>query len=162
ADHGPFAGRTFDVVTIMSVLHHVVQEDRFEHALANLRSLLATDGRLVVLDPLVVRGRWMPPAAESAHNVVRTLSRWEAAAGDAGLHVEAVAPTAAFFSDPVDAGSRPAFAAHRFVWRGITATLKGRDRLASVVAPPVAALDRAVTARLRHGPAAKLIVLRPV
>ena len=161
SESAPFPGRTFDVVTIMSVLHHVVDEDRFERALANLASQLVPDGRLAVLDPLVVRGRWMPPAAESAHNVVRTLTRWEAAAASAGLHVDAVAPTAAFFSDPVDAGSRPAFAAHRFFWRGITGVLQGRDRLASVVTPPVAALDRAVTARLRSGPAAKLIVLRP-
>ncbi|MGH2933072.1 MAG: class I SAM-dependent methyltransferase [Gaiellaceae bacterium] len=160
ADEAPFPGRTFDVVTIMSVLHHVVEEERFERALANLASKLEPDGHLAVLDPLVVRGRWMPPAAESAHNVVRTLPRWETAAAAAGLRIATVAPTAAFFSDPVDAGSRAAFAAHRFFWRGITAVLQNRERLASLLAPPISAADRAVTARLHHGPAAKLIVLQ--
>lgn len=161
-ENAPFPGRTFDVVTIMSVLHHVVDEERFQRALANLASQLAPGGYLTVLDPLVVRGRWMPPAAESAHNVVRTLPQWESAAAGAGLRIATVFPTAAFFSDPVDAGSRPAFAAHRFFWRGLTAAVKGRDRVASVVVPPIAALDRAVTARLHAGPATKLIVLQAV
>jgi SAM-dependent methyltransferase len=161
-EQAPFPGSRFDVVTIMSVLHHLIDEQRFERALGNLASQLEPDGVLAVLDPLVVRGRWMPPSAESAHNVVRTLARWKDAAAGAGLRIDSVVPTAAFLSDPVDAGSRPAFAAHRFFWRGIAATLQGRDRLASVVTPPLAALDRAVTARLHAGPAAKLIVLRPL
>jgi SAM-dependent methyltransferase len=162
SEQPPFPGETFDVVTIMSVLHHVVDEQRFGQALSNLAAQLAPDGTLAVLDPLVVRARWMPPSAESAHNVVRTLPRWEEAAAGAGLRIAGVSPTAWFFSDPVDAGSKPAFAAHRFFWRGLTAALKGRDRLADAVVPTIAALDRAVTARLHAGPAAKLILLRRV
>lgn len=155
----PFSGSTFDVVTIMSVLHHVVDELRFRNALANLASQLAPNGRLIVLDPLVVRGRWMPPGAESAHNVVRTRMQWDDAAAGAGLRIAAVMPTASFLSDPVDAGSRPAFAAHRLFWRGLTAALRGRDRLAGAVVPPLAALDRAIASHLHSGPSAKLIVL---
>lgn len=159
ADAAPFPGSTFDLVTIMSVLHHVVEDARFRSALRNLESQLAPDGRIAILDPLVVQKRWMPPNMESAHNVVRTLEQWQAALDDAGLRIESITPTAWLFSDPVDAGSKTAFTAHRYVWRGLGAMLKGRDRLASAVVPPVAALDRAVTARLRRGPAAKLIVL---
>jgi 2-polyprenyl-3-methyl-5-hydroxy-6-metoxy-1,4-benzoquinol methylase len=158
-EHAPFPGSQFDVVTAMSVLLHVVDEERFRSALANLAAQMAPDGHLVVLDPLVVRGRWMPPDAESAHNVVRTLAQWEDAAVAAGLHVGTVIPTAALLSDPVDAGSRAAFTAHRLWWRALTAALRGRDRLAAVVVPPLAALDRAVVARLHSGPSAKLIVL---
>jgi len=158
-ERAPFPDERFDVVTIMSVLHHVVDEERFRSALANLASQLERGGHLAVLDPLVVRGRWMPPQGESAHNVVRTRSQWEAALDGTGLRIAAVSPTASFLSDPVDAGSRAAFTAHRFFWRGLTAALRGRDRLASVVVPPLAAVDRAVAARLRHGPSAKLIVL---
>lgn len=161
SERAPFPGRRFGVVTIMSVLHHIVGEDRFEHALANLASQLAEDGALAVLDPLVVRGRWMPAGAEGAHNVVRTLPRWEAAATAAGLDITAIVPTAAFLSDPVDASSRAAFAAHRLLWRGLTGAVRGRDRLASAIVPPLAALDRTVASRLRSGPSVKLIVLRP-
>jgi 2-polyprenyl-3-methyl-5-hydroxy-6-metoxy-1,4-benzoquinol methylase len=156
----PFPGTLFDLVTIMSVLHHVVDDERFCRALANLASQLTSEGFLAVLDALVVRGRWMPAGAESAHNVVRTLAQWEAAATAAGLRVAAVIPTVAFLGDPVDAGSRPAFAMHRFFWRGLTASIRGRDRLASVVIPPLAVLDRTVAARIRTGQSAKLIVLQ--
>lgn len=159
SEHPPYPGETFDVVSIMSVLHHIVDEMRFRTALGNLASQLASGGRLIVLDPLVRRGRWMPSAAESAHNVVRTTSEWESAAASAGLRIEAVVPTSAFLSDPVDAGSRAVFEAHRLWWRSITAALRGRERLAGVVLPPLAALDRAATRRSRFGVSAKLIVL---
>lgn len=155
----PFPGRTFDVVSIMSVLHHVVDEDRFRSALVNLASQLAPGGQLIVLDALVVRGRWMPADAESAHNVTRTLAQWEAAAEGSNLHIKSVVPTASFLSDPVDAGSRLAFASHRLWWRGFTAAIRNRDRLASAVVPALAALDRAVVRRLHVGPSAKLLVL---
>lgn len=101
----------------------------------------------------------MPAAAESAHNVTRTLSQWEAGADAGGLRIARIVPTAAFLSDPVDAGSRPAFAVHRLWWRSFTAAIRGRDRLAAVVVPPLAALDRAVVRLLRAGPSAKLLVL---
>lgn len=159
-EQAPFPGAQFDLVTIMSVLHHVIDEQRFERALANLASQLADGGVLAVLDALVVRGRWLPPKAGSAHAVVRTLARWEAAAVDAGLRIDDVVPTTALLGDPVDAGTRVAWEAHRFYWRALTASIKGRDRLAAAVVPPLAALDRAVVPRLRQGPSAKLIVLR--
>jgi SAM-dependent methyltransferase len=158
-DQAPFPEAQFDLVTIMSVLHHVVDEERFERALANLASQLADGGFLAVLDALVVRGRWLRPEAGSSHAVVRTLGRWQEAAAAAGLRITDVVPTTALLGDPVDAGSRAAWAAHRFYWRALTASIKGRDRLAATVVPPIAALDRAVVPRLRQGPSAKLIVL---
>lgn len=153
----PFPGDRFDLVTVMSVLHHVVDEARFERALANLASQLTPGGFLAVLDPLVVRRRW--PHAESAHNVARTRTRWDEAAATAGLRITSVTPTVAFLGDPVDAGSHAAWAAHRVFWRGLTGVLRDRDRLAAAVVPPLAAVDRAVAARLRTGPSAKLVVL---
>jgi hypothetical protein len=90
---------------------------------------------------------------------VRTRAQWEAALAGTGLRIASITPTAAFLSDPVDAGSRFAFELHRFFWRSLTFVLRDRDRLAAAVVPPLAALDRAVAARLRHGPSAKLIVL---
>lgn len=160
SERAPFPGREFDVVTVMSVLHHIVDEERFRSALASLGSQVASDGHVLVLDPLVLRGRWMPAAAESAHNVTRTLPQWESALEDSGLHMTDIVPVASFlFDDPVDAGSRLAFAAHRLWWRCFTAAIRGRDRLASAVVPPVALLDRAVVGRLRTGPGSKLLVL---
>lgn len=155
----PFPGRVFDVVTIMSVLHHVVDEARFRDALLNLSSQLAPRGRLVVLDGLVVRGRWMPSRGESAHNVARTLSQWQAGLADTNLRIVRILPTASFFSDPIDAGTRLAFAAHRLWWRAFTTAIRNRDWLAEVIVPPVAALDRFVLPRLRTGPSSKLLVL---
>jgi SAM-dependent methyltransferase len=162
SERAPYPDETFDVVSIMSVLHHVVDDGRFRSALANLASQLAPGGRLIVLDPLVRRSRWMPATAESSHNVVRTTSDWETGAASAGLRIEAVVPTSAFLSDPVDAGSRAVFEAHRLWWRSITAALRGRERVAEIVLPPFAALDRALTRRSRFGVSAKLIVLAAV
>ena len=159
AENAPFPEVKFDVVTAMSVLHHIVDDARFRRALGNLSSQLAPGGRLVVLDPLVVRERWMPSAAESAHNVARTRSQWESALGDNGLRLASVFSSAALLSDPVDAGSRPAFFVHRLWWRALTGSLRGRDRLAEAVMPPIAAVDRALAPRLHPGPGAKVLVI---
>lgn len=159
AERSPFTESTFDLVTIMSVLHHVVDEELFRNALANLSSQVSVGGRIVVLDPLVVRGRWMPEDSESAHNVARTRSQWETALATTGLRIASISPTAALLSDPVDARSRIGFEAHRLWWRGLTGTLRGRERLAAAVMPPLARLDRALVPLLHTGPGAKLIVI---
>lgn len=159
AEARPFPEATFDVVTAMSVLHHIVDEGLFRRALANLAAQIAETGRIVVLDPLVVRKRWMPAQAESAHNVARTRSQWELPLADVGLRIASITPTSALLSDPVDAGSRLAFAAHRFWWRGLTAALRDRERLAAAVMPPLARLDGILTPLLRTGQGAKLIVI---
>ena len=162
AETSPFPGSTFDVVTVMSVLHHIVDEGRFRRALGNISSQLEPDGHLVVLDPLVVRGRWMPPEAESAHNVTRTRSQWESALAENGLRLSSIFSSAALLSDPVDAGSRVAFLAHRLWWRALTGSLRGHDRLADMLMPPLAALDRALAPRLRPGPGAKVLMIERV
>lgn len=115
-----------------------------------------------MLDGLVVRGRWMPSAAESAHNVARTLAQWRAGLSGTSLRIVRIVPTACFLSDPIDAGSHIAFAAHRLGWRALTAAIRDRNRLAGVIVPPLAALDRAITSRLRAGPSTKLLVLERV
>lgn len=156
----PFPGIEFDVVTVASVLHHIVDHDRFRAALVHLAAQVERGGHLVVIDPLVVRGRWLPRSDEGAHNVTRTRAQWDAAAGAAGLRLVSVTPVASFLiSDPVDAGSRAAFAAQRFWWRALTFSLRHRDGLASIVVPPLAALDRAVVRRSRCGTSSKLLVL---
>jgi len=159
AENAPFPGSMFDVVTAMSVLHHIVDEGRFRRALGNLSSQLTPNGQLIVLDPLVVRKRWMPTTAESAHNVARTRAQWESALNDSGMRLTSVFPAAALLSDPVDAGSRAAFFAHRLWWRALTASLQGRDGLAEMLMAPLAALDRALVPRLRSGPGAKVLVI---
>ena len=159
SEQSPFPDRTFDVVTIMSVLHHVTDDDRFRTALVNLSSQVAPGGYLVVLDGIVTRRRWMPEGVVSAHNVARTLPQWQTALEDVDMRIAGIFPTAAFLCDPIDAGSRIAFSAHRFWWRGFTAAIRGRERLAAAIVPPVAALDRAVTGRLATGTGSKLLVL---
>lgn len=155
----PFPGTQFDVISIMSVLHHVVGEDGFRAALANIASQLAPEGHVVVLDPLVARGRWLPAEAEGSHNVVRTRAQWDDALGSVGLRIVSVHPTAWLFSDPVDGRSRSAFLAHWTWWRAFTHTVRGHDRLATLLLPPFATLDRMVVPRLRTGASTKMLVL---
>ena len=42
--------RTFDIITVIDVLYHIVDNERAQSAIANIGELLAIDGRLFVMD----------------------------------------------------------------------------------------------------------------
>jgi len=159
SDGPPFPGRTFDVVSAMAVLLHVTDPERWRSALAALEEQLAPGGAIVLLEPVAV-ARHRLDRGESEHNTVRTLADWERALAVAGLQIVAVRPATILLSDPVDARTRAGLAARLLWWRMLARLLRGRERLASLLVPPLAMLDRALAATSPVGPSAKCVVIR--
>jgi SAM-dependent methyltransferase len=156
----PFPSREFGVVSAMGVLLHITDPVRFKRAVANIAKQVASDGVLVLVEPLVVHGRWMERGTEGAHNVVRTVADWEQALAGTGLHIAHLEPITFILSDPVDARSRLGFTGNVLWWRAFARTLRGREGLARVVMPPLGFVDRALVRLSQTGPSAKCIVLR--
>jgi hypothetical protein len=80
---------SFDVVTAIDVLYHVVDEDSARRALVNLASLLHRDGVLLLTDKLPSSTR---PIRETHHVVRRPLTWYECVLQPYGLEVEAIRP----------------------------------------------------------------------
>lgn len=156
----PYPGRTFDVVSAMDVLLHIVDEERFASAVRSLAAQVGPSGALVLLEPLVVHERWSVRGQEGEHNVARSVADWERALRGTDLRIAHVEPAVFLLADPVDARSAATFALNRFWWRAFARTLRGHEQLASTVMPPLAALDRVLVKMARTGPSSKCVVLR--
>ena len=82
ADPLPRPDASFDLVTMLDVAYHVVDEDRFDAAIADLARVLRPGGRLVVTD-----GLGDVDVVPAAHVRFRCRDRWEEAAAASGLVV---------------------------------------------------------------------------
>ena len=77
----------FDLVNAFDVLYHVVDEGRFDAALANLAGAVAEGGLLLVTDT------FERPRAEASHNRMRPLERYRAVLEPRGFRLAAPRPT---------------------------------------------------------------------
>jgi len=82
----PAPGR-YDLVNAFDVLYHVVDEGRWEAALAHLADAVVPGGLLLVTDT------FMAPRAEAAHNRMRPLERYRAVLEPRGYRLSAPRPT---------------------------------------------------------------------
>lgn len=94
-DSIPRSDASFDVITMMDVAYHIVDDAVWRNALAEIGRVLKTDGQVVVTDGL---GRESErPAAHVQH---RSLDQWTEAAGGAGLRVARVGSLFRWLSRP--------------------------------------------------------------
>jgi SAM-dependent methyltransferase len=155
----PFAEK-FDVVSAMSVLLHVKDDDRFARAIRNIAGMLEPGGTLLVMDPVVTR-RWCgPPVTERSNSRARPLDQWlEVLAGE-GLELLELSPVTVLLANPADTRSRLGYWALDKYWTAIALSLGGRERLGRVFGRLIYALDRPLTRASRSGPSTKVLVAR--
>jgi SAM-dependent methyltransferase len=90
--------QSYDVVTLLDVAYHVVDDDRWAVGVRDAARLLRPGGRLIVTDSL---GR--DDAAPAPHVRFRSRARWERTARDAGLELVTVMRYVAWLSRDRDA-----------------------------------------------------------
>lgn len=83
----PFSG-SFDIVSAMGVLYHIVDEDRFQQAIANICSLVKVGGHLVISDSFHIP--LLPPAR---HARLRSLEEYEPLLTRSGVTILDLRPT---------------------------------------------------------------------
>ena len=94
----PRPDAAFDLVTLLDVAYHVVDDDRWVAGVADVARLLCPGGRLIVTDAF---GRADVDAER--HVRFRSRARWEDVARGEGLVPTAVAPYVRWLSRPPDA-----------------------------------------------------------
>ena len=149
----------FDLISAMSVLLHITDDERWRRALRTIGGLLAPGGHALVIEPLVVHSWWGPSFGPEANSKARLLAEWEPALADAGLELVERRPATVLLANVVDTRNRWAFAALGAYWEVLSRGIGPRERPGRLVAPVLAALDRPLRRALPGGPSAKVMLL---
>lgn len=98
----------FDLVSVMDVLYHLVDDAVYARALRNLGRLLRPGGRLIFTENFLQAA----PRVGNDWHTSRTLTEIEQACATGGLTLESRRPWFMLMNDPVDSSSR----AHKRAW----------------------------------------------
>jgi SAM-dependent methyltransferase len=103
----------FDVILIADVLFHIVDDARFQNAIANLAGCLRPAGRLILSDVLSVNTRLL-----ASHFQSRALSDYEQSFGRQGLAVRHIEPIFALLQPPASIpGTSSLWRFYAALWR---------------------------------------------
>jgi SAM-dependent methyltransferase len=142
---------SFDVVSAMDVLFHIVDDGRYARAVKNLAGLLRPGGLLVFSENLI-HGAWH----RGEHQVSRGIDWIEAQLDDAGLEMVSRQPMFVLMNTPVDSRARWL---QRW-WRWLTSGLHRWPRLSSLAGAVLYPIELLLTRLVREGPSTELVVCR--
>jgi len=147
----PFELGSFDAVSAMDVLFHIMDDDRFARAFQNISTLLRPGGLFVFSENCLHDRR-----LQTKNWTSRRLADIEAVVADAGLEIVERRPMFVLLNAPVDSHSRALNAS----WRLLTRLARTRNALGAVVGAALYPLELALVSRLREGPSTELVICR--
>jgi SAM-dependent methyltransferase len=151
-----------DVVSAMSVLLHIVDEERFHRALAHLAASLRLGGALVMIEPVVVHHWWGAPFGPEASSKARALADYREALQAAGLELCVLLPATVLLANVIDTRSRLAFRVLEQYWVQLRRVVGKREPLGKPLARVLQPLDALAIRLAKTGPSAKVLVARRV
>ena len=149
-----------DVVSAMSVLLHIVDDDRFRQAFSNLAAALRPGGALVLVEPAVVHRWWGPPFGEEASSKARPLADYRTALEGAGLELQVVRPATVLLANVIDTRWAATFHILNIYWSRLVRTVGTNERLGAAAGAVLGGADLLAIHAMRTGPSAKVLVAR--
>ncbi len=142
----------YDAVSIVDVLFHIVDDDRYVQALSNLSRLLKAGGTLILSENLV------PRQSRTAHQVTRSRAWILSALAEAGLVVAHEHPMFFLMNTPVASDRRPL---HKW-WELVMRVVPRNEAIGWTVGATLFPIELALTrlATDRHSPSTTLVVCR--
>lgn len=152
------ADGSYDLVTVINVMLHILDEDRFAAAARNIAAAIASGGHLLLVEPALVLPTSVRPLREGASSTARPLERYREAFEAAGLEFVDAAPSTVVANNPIEHGL-PHIG--RFTWSWRTAVREARKgpRRADLVGRILSAADRPLM-RTGAAPSGKILLLR--
>jgi SAM-dependent methyltransferase len=149
AEDGVLGGRSFDLVSAMDVLFHILDGSAYERAISNLRSLVKPGGYLVLSENRMRRGeqRGDRQVSRSAETIDRLLH-------EAGFRIVSRRPMFVLMNTPVNSDSRLLGA----WWEHLTAMAGRRPRAGGILGALVYPVERVLVRVVRGGPSTELLV----
>jgi SAM-dependent methyltransferase len=137
---GSVGTRTYPLVSCFNVLLHVVDDDSFKVALANVASLVEPGGVLLLAEPILLDASQALPYDVHRSSTARPLAAYRDPLVATGLELVTIEHATVLANNPIEAGSPSARARFERWWRFAQA----RDRAgARWIGPLAAAADRA-------------------
>jgi SAM-dependent methyltransferase len=147
----PFEPGTFDAISCMDVLFHIVDDARYERAIQTCATLLRPRGVLVFTDNFLHRD-----TIRIAHQASRSLHEIEDAVASAGLTIVERRPVFVLMNTPVDSQNRVL----RFCWRALNAVVRRNQALGFPAGLLLYAPELFLTSVLREGPSTEMMICR--
>jgi SAM-dependent methyltransferase len=147
----PFEPASFDAISCMDVLFHIVDDARYERAIRTCASLLRPGGILVFTDNFLHGG-----SIRIAHQASRSLHEIETAIASAGLTVIERRPVFVLMNTPVDSHSRPL----QFFWRVLNAVVRRYPTLGSPAGMTLYPPELILSSVLPEGPSTEMMICR--
>jgi len=154
AETAPDLDADFDAISCMDVLFHIVDDEHYTHAFANISAMLKKDGLFIFSDS------WLKgDDVHGVHIVHRSRVHVQEALKQAGFEVVDVYPMFVLLNAPVDSHN-PLL---RFWWWGLYQIAARYHRVGGILAAAIYPLERLLLSMGRHdGPTTKVIVCRKV
>lgn len=160
----PLSPRSFDLVTAIDVLYHIVDDARWELAVENLCALVSEKGALLITDKF---------PRDSAHQTFahvrrRPLAMYDAVLKRSSLKLERIWPVFVFMDDPITVG-RPRWLALASAqqWRVVHKTIRLfgrwpalRDAIAITLACVQLPFEKAALGLVSRSPNLEMLVAR--
>jgi SAM-dependent methyltransferase len=146
-------------VAVVNVLLHIMDEDRFDAALANVARLVAPGGWLFLAEPILLHPRWERPIGGGASSRTRPRSRYLRPLLEGGLRLVALEAGTALGSNPFEERWRLGYAAFRGWWMLMAGTSRLVPASAALTGRVVRALDRPLL-NLGAAPSTKFALLQ--
>ena len=147
----PFPDGSFDAISIVDVLYHIVDDERFEQAFRNIARLLAPGGVLVFSENFL-----QGPTQRAEHQVSRSMEKIQGVLDRTGFDVLLRRPVFALLNTPLDSQSR---LLHRW-WELMAKVASRSNALGNAAGALTYPLELALVSRLREGPSTELMVCR--
>jgi SAM-dependent methyltransferase len=154
AADAPVAAGAYDVVTAFDVLYHIVDEDAFEQALANVAKALRPGGLFLLADHFLHREQ--SNSRTAAHYVNRTLARYQDALERQGFEIVERRPMFVLMNAPPDSRSR----LRRAWWLAVAGTASLAEPLGFAVGAILYPFERQLVRRRTESASTELMVCR--
>jgi SAM-dependent methyltransferase len=143
----------FDVISAFDIFYHIIDDERYEQAFRNVKSLLRPEGYFVFSENFLSRQR-----ETSAHQVSRTRAEIAALLEREGFEVVSHAPVFLLMNRPLKSSSRFLAATWRFIER-VTAN-RDRPRLGHWLGAALYPIETFCLRFVSTGPSTEMMICR--
>ena len=147
----PYAAESFDAISCMDVLFHIVDDNRYRQAVGHCAHLLKPGGLLILTENCL-----HSPTVRSARQVSRSLPEVADAISAAGLSIIERRPMFVLMNTPIDSKNA---ALNRF-WALLRAFARRNRHFGFLAGMALYPLDLALTSFFREGPSTEMLICR--